>query len=82
MDNLNINDLSIMLAAIDIAVKRGAYSVLEVGTIGNTAERLNAFLKAAAEAAEAAKAEQTSTAAADQAEAVAYGAVDPEAPAA
>lgn len=41
---MNINDLSVLLAAIDIAVKRGAFSVLEVGAVGNAAEKLNAFL--------------------------------------
>ena len=28
---MNINDLSILLAAVDIAIKRDAYSILEVG---------------------------------------------------
>lgn len=59
---MNINDLSILLAAVDIAIKRGAYSILEVGAIGDVAAKLNEFLKAAneqAQAAAAAQAEQT-----------------------
>ena len=55
---MTVNDMSILLAAVDIAIKRGAYSILEVGAIGDCASRLNDFLKAANEQAEAAKAEQ------------------------
>lgn len=55
---MTVNDMSILLAAVDIAIKRGAYSILEVGAIGDCAARLNDFLKAANEQAEAAKAEQ------------------------
>lgn len=51
---MNINDLSVLLAAIDIAVKRGAFSVLEVGAVGQAAEKLNAFLVEATEQAKAA----------------------------
>ena len=55
---MTVNDMSILLAAVDIAIKRGAYSILEVGAIGDCATRLNEFLKAANEQAQAAKAEQ------------------------
>jgi hypothetical protein len=55
---MTVNDLSILLAAIDIAIKRGTYSILEVGAIGDVASRLNEFLKNANEQAKAA-AEQT-----------------------
>ena len=58
---MTVNDMSILLAAVDIAIKRGAYSILEVGAIGDCASRLNDFLKAANEQAEAAKAEQAAT---------------------
>ena len=56
---MNINDLSVLLAAIDIAVKRGAFSVLEVGAVGQAAEKLNGFLVEATAQANAA-AEQAS----------------------
>jgi hypothetical protein len=55
---MTVNDMSILLAAVDIAIKRGAYSILEVGAIGDCAARLNEFLKAANEQAQAAQAEQ------------------------
>ena len=55
---MTVNDMSILLAAVDIAIKRGAYSILEVGAIGDCAARLNEFLKAANEQAQAAAAEQ------------------------
>lgn len=55
---MNINDLSILLAAVDIALKRGAFSILEVGAIGDVATKLNEFLKAANEQAAAAQAAQ------------------------
>jgi len=54
---MTINDLSILLAAVDIAIKRGTFSILEVGAIGDTAARLNEFLKNANEQANAAAAE-------------------------
>jgi hypothetical protein len=41
---MNLSDLSTLLAAIDIAVKRGAFSVLEIGAVGETATKLNNFL--------------------------------------
>ena len=53
---MNINDLSILFAAVELAVKRGTFSVFEIGTVGQAAERLGAFLKDAQEQAEAAKA--------------------------
>lgn len=53
---MTVNDMSILLAAVDIAIKRGAYSILEVGAIGDCAARLNDFLKAANEQAQAAQA--------------------------
>ena len=55
---MNINDLSILLAAIDLAVKRGAFSILEVGAVGDVATKLNDFLKSANEQAQAAQAAQ------------------------
>jgi hypothetical protein len=59
---MTIQDLSVLLAAVDIAVKRGAFSILEVGQVGAIAEKLNAFLgeaqKQAEAQAEAQKAEQ------------------------
>jgi len=56
MNNVNINDLMTLLAAVDIAVKRGTYSILEVRQVGEVAEKLNAFLTEATAAADAAKA--------------------------
>jgi hypothetical protein len=53
---MNINDLSILFAAVELAVKRGTFSVFEIGTVGQAADRLGAFLKDAQEQAEAAKA--------------------------
>ena len=55
---MNINDLSILFAAVELAVKRGTFSVFEIGTVGQAADRLGAFLKDAQAQAEAAKAEQ------------------------
>lgn len=60
---MNLTDLSTLLAAIDIAVKRGAFSVLEIGAVGETATKLNNFLleakKQQEEAAAAQAAEQS-----------------------
>jgi hypothetical protein len=53
---MNIQDLSILLAAIELAVKRGTFSIFEIGAVGQTADKLAAFLKDANEQAEAAKA--------------------------
>lgn len=75
---MNINDLSVLFAAVELAVKRGTFSVFEIGTVGQAAERLGAFLKDANAQAEAAKAAQ----AAEQAAAEGQGpdAAQPEAP--
>lgn len=54
---MTINDLSVLLAAVEIAVKRGAYSVLEVGAVGEMATKLGNFLQEAKAQAEAAQAE-------------------------
>lgn len=50
---MTINDMSVLLAAIEVAVKRGAFSVLEIGQVGAVAEKLNAFIGAAKEQVEA-----------------------------
>jgi hypothetical protein len=62
---MTINDMTVLLAAIEIAVKRGAFSVLEIQQVGATAEKLNTFLVQAKEQAEAAAAEQTQAEGAD-----------------
>lgn len=72
---MNINDLSVLFAAVELAVKRGTFSVFEIGTVGQAADRLGAFLKDAQAQAEAAKAAQ-------EAEQAAGGEAAPEAPAA
>jgi hypothetical protein len=76
---MNINDLSILFAAVELAVKRGTFSVFEIGSVGQAAERLGAFLKDAAAQAEAAKAAQEAEQAAAEGQAPAEQA--PEAPA-
>ena len=77
---MNIQDLSILLAAVELAVKRGTFSIFEIGAVGQTTEKLAAFLKDANAQAEAAKA------AAEDASAEGQPATDapaePEAPAA
>ena len=55
---MNIQDLTILLAAIELAVKRGTYSIFEIAAVGQTADKLAAFIKDANDQAEAAKAEQ------------------------
>ena len=55
---MNIQDLSILLAAVELAVKRGTFSIFEIGAVGGATEKLAAFLKEANAQAEAAKAEQ------------------------
>ena len=55
---MNIQDLSILLAAVELAVKRGTFSIFEIAAVGGATEKLAAFLKQANEQAEAAKAEQ------------------------
>lgn len=54
---MNIQDLSILLAAIELAVKRGTFSLFEIGPVGQTADKLAAFLKEANAQAEAANAQ-------------------------
>lgn len=41
---MTINDMSVLLAAIDLAVKRGAFSILEIQQVGAVAEKLNSFI--------------------------------------
>lgn len=53
---MNLADLSVLLAAVELAVKRGAFSVLEIGAVGEAATKLNAFLAEAKAQADAAKA--------------------------
>jgi hypothetical protein len=55
MNNVNINDLMTLLTAVDIAVKRGTFSILEIRSVGEVAEKLNAFLAEATAQSEAAK---------------------------
>lgn len=55
---MNINDLSILLAAVELAVKRGTYSIFEIGPVGQATEKLGAFLKEANDQAQAAQAAQ------------------------
>jgi hypothetical protein len=74
---MNINDLSVLFAAVELAVKRGTFSVFEIGAVGQAAERLGAFLKDANEQAQAAKAAQE----AEQAAAEGQAPAAPEAPA-
>ena len=74
---MNINDLSILFAAVELAVKRGTFSVFEIGTVGQSAERLGAFLKDANEQAAAAKAAEQAAA---EGQAPAEEAVAEEAP--
>ena len=59
---MNLQDLSVLLAAVELAVKRGTFSILEIGVVGETASKLNAFLAEA-------KRQQDEAAAAAQAEA-------------
>jgi uncharacterized protein YdbL (DUF1318 family) len=49
---MTINDMNVLLAAIEVAVKRGAFSVLEIQQVGAVAEKLNSFLAQAKEQAE------------------------------
>ena len=76
---MNLTDLSTLLAAIDIAVKRGAFSVLEIGAVGETATKLNNFLLEAKRQQEEAAAAQAAEAPAEGEHAPAEAA--PEAPA-
>lgn len=54
---MNISDLSVLLAAVELAVKRGTFSIFEVGAVGQVAEKLASFLKDANEQAAKANAE-------------------------
>lgn len=65
---MTIQDLSVLLAAVDLAVKRGAFSILEIGQVGAVAEKLNAFLAEAQKQAEAQQAAQAAEAAEGQTE--------------
>jgi len=76
---MNLTDLSTLLAAIDIAVKRGAFSVLEIGAVGETATKLNNFLLEAKKQQEEAAAAQAAEQAGAEGQAPAEAA--PEAPA-
>lgn len=55
---LNINDLTAMKTIIDIASSRGAFKPNEMMAVGQTYNKLSAFLDAVAKQAEAAKAAQ------------------------
>ena len=71
---MNLQDMSVLLAAVDVAVKRGVFSVLEVGQVSEVAVKLNNFLieaQKAQEAAAAAQAEAGATAETTDAEATA-----------
>jgi len=59
---MNLADLSVLLAAVELAVKRGAYSVLEIGAVGEAATKLNVFLADAKAQADAAKAAEEASA--------------------
>ena len=81
---MNINDLSILFAAVELAVKRGTFSIFEIGAVGQSAERLGTFLKDAQEQAAAAKAAEEAEQAAAEGQAPEAPAVEapaPEAPA-
>ena len=79
---MNIQDLSILLAAVELAVKRGTFSIFEIGAVGQTADKLAAFLKDANEQAEAAKAAADAEQAAAEGQPAEETPAEPEAPAA
>ena len=79
---MNIQDLSILLAAVELAVKRGTYSIFEIGAVGQTADKLAAFLKEANEQAEAAKAAAEAGQANAEGQPATEAPAEPEAPAA
>ena len=54
--DLNIQDLSAMKAIIDVASTRGAFKPAEMQMVGQTYNKLTAFLDAVAKQAEAQKA--------------------------
>lgn len=55
--DLNIQDLSAMKSIIDVASTRGAFKPAEMMMVGQTYNKLSAFLDAVAKQAEAAKAQ-------------------------
>lgn len=55
--DLNIQDLSAMKSIIDVASSRGAFKPAEMAMVGQTYNKLSAFLDAVAKQAEAAKAQ-------------------------
>ena len=55
--DLNIQDLSAMKSIIDVASSRGAFKPAEMQMVGQTYNKLSAFLDAVAKQAEAAKAQ-------------------------
>lgn len=62
---MNIQDLAVLLAAVELAVKRGTYSILEIGAVGEAAGKLNAFLSEAQRQAQEAAAPAEGEAAAE-----------------
>jgi hypothetical protein len=70
---MTINDMTILLAAVELAVKRGAFSILEIQQVGAVSEKLTAFLNDAREQAEKAEkeAQGEQAASAEQAQPVA-----------
>jgi len=59
--DLNIQDLSAMKAIIDVASTRGAFKPAEMQMVGQTYNKLTAFLDAVAKQAEAQKAAGSGT---------------------
>jgi hypothetical protein len=57
-NDLNINDLNAMKVIIDIASSRGAFKPNEMAVVGQTYNKLSAFLDQVSKQAEAAKAQQ------------------------
>ena len=57
-NNLTINDLESIKNIIDLACRRGAFAGEEARQIGTYYEKLDGFIKAAAEAAETAQGKQ------------------------
>jgi hypothetical protein len=55
--DLNIQDLSAMKSIIDVASSRGAFKPAEMQMVGQTYNKLSAFLDAVAKQAEAQKAQ-------------------------
>lgn len=55
---MTINDMNVLLAAVEIAVKRGAFSVLEIQQVGEVTSKLATFLQSAQQQAEQAQANE------------------------